>query len=147
MLSIDDIRARLPHRYPFLMVDRVVELEEGNSIVALKNVTVNEPFFQGHYPQLPIMPGVLILEAMAQVGGLAVGGAGEDMVPLLAAVEKARFKRMVRPGDQLVIAAQVVANRSGIVKVEAEAKVEQVVCATAQLTFMLVQRGDVEKRG
>jgi len=129
------------------MVDRVVELEEGNSIVALKNVTVNEPFFQGHYPQLPIMPGVLILEAMAQVGGLAVGGAGEDMVPLLAAVEKARFKRMVRPGDQLVIAAQVVANRSGIVKVEAEAKVEQVVCATAQLTFMLVQRGDVEKRG
>ena len=115
------------------------ELEEGNRIVALKNVTVNEPFFQGHYPHLPVMPGVMIIEAMAQAGGLAVGGAEADAVPLLAAVERARFKRMVRPGDQLVITAQVVANRSGVVKVEAETRVEQVVCAAAQLTFMLAK--------
>jgi 3-hydroxyacyl-[acyl-carrier-protein] dehydratase len=146
VLSIDEIRERLPHRYPFLMVDRVLELEEGNRIVALKNVTVNEPFFQGHYPHLPVMPGVMIIEAMAQAGGLAVCGAEADAVPLLAAVERARFKRMVRPGDQLVITAQVVANRSGVVKVEAETRVEQVVCAAAQLTFMLAKRGDVVGR-
>ncbi|KLU40119.1 MAG: 3-hydroxyacyl-ACP dehydratase FabZ [Limnochordia bacterium] len=147
MLSIDEIREKLPHRYPFLMVDKVLELEEGKRIVALKNVTINEPFFQGHYPHFPVMPGVMILEAMAQVGGLAVGGSEDESIPLLAAVERARFKEMVRPGDQLVITAQVVANRSGIVKVEAEAKVKDVLCAAGQLTFMLAKRGDVVGRG
>lgn len=147
MLSIDDIYEKLPHRYPFLMVDKVLELEEGNRIVAVKNVTINEPFFQGHYPQLPVMPGVMIVEAMAQVGGLAVGGAADSStVPLLAAVERVRFKRMVRPGDQLVITAEVLAHRSGVVKVQAEARVEQDVCAQGQLTFMLAKRGDVVGR-
>lgn len=147
MLSIDQIREKLPHRYPFLMVDKVLELEEGNRIVAIKNVTINEPFFQGHYPHLPVMPGVMIVEAMAQVGGLAVGGTSEDdTLPLLAAVERVRFKHMVRPGDQLVITAQVLANRSGVVKVQAEAKVDEKVCASGQLTFMLAKREDVVGR-
>lgn len=147
LMDINRIRQILPHRYPFLMVDKVLELEEGKRIVALKNVTINEPFFQGHYPHFPVMPGVMILEAMAQVGGLAVGGSEDESIPLLAAVERARFKEMVRPGDQLVITAQVVANRSGIVKVEAEAKVKDVLCAAGQLTFMLAKRGDVVGRG
>lgn len=148
MLSIDEICDKLPHRYPFLMVDKVLQIEEGKRIVALKNVTINEPFFQGHYPQFPVMPGVMIIEVMAQAGGLAVGGTADaDTIPLLAAVERVRFKRMVRPGDQLVITAQVVANRSGIVKVEAEAKVEQDLCASGQLTFMVAKREDVVGRG
>ncbi|NLM39341.1 MAG: 3-hydroxyacyl-ACP dehydratase FabZ [Firmicutes bacterium] len=147
MLSIDEIYEKLPHRYPFLMVDKVLELEEGKRIVAIKNVTINEPFFQGHYPQLPVMPGVMIIEAMAQVGGLAVGGSADSStVPLLAAVERARFKRMVRPGDQLIISADVLAQRAGVVKVQAVAKVEQDVCAQSQLTFMLAKRGDVVGR-
>lgn len=148
MLSIDEICDKLPHRYPCLMVDKVLQIEEGKRIVALKNVTINEPFFQGHYPQFPVMPGVMIIEVMAQAGGLAVGGTADaDTIPLLAAVERVRFKRMVRPGDQLVITAKVVANRSGIVKVEAEAKVEQDLCASGQLTFMVAKREDVVGRG
>lgn len=143
MLSIDQIQRLLPHRYPFLMVDRVLELEEGERVVAVKNVTINEPFFQGHYPQTPVMPGVMIVEAMAQAGGLAVGGApGSDQLPLLAAIEKVRFREMVKPGDQLVISATVQAARAGVVKIKAEAAVDGKVAAEGQLTFALVPRGD-----
>jgi len=141
MLSIDDIQRLLPHRYPFLMVDRVLEREEGHRVVAIKNVTINEPFFQGHYPQTPVMPGVLIVEAMAQVGGLAVGGApGNDTLPLLAALEKVRFREVVKPGDQLVISATVRAARAGVVKISAEARVAEKVVAEGQLTFALVPK-------
>jgi len=140
-LSIDQIRNLLPHRYPFLLVDRVLEREEGHRVVALKNVTINEPFFQGHYPQTPVMPGALIVEAMAQAGGLAVGGAGHgDLLPLLAAIEKVRFREVVKPGDQLIITATVKAVRAGIVKISAEAKVEAKVVTQGELTFALVPR-------
>lgn len=140
-LSIDQIRNLVPHRYPFLLVDRVLEREEGHRVVALKNVTINEPFFQGHYPQTPVMPGVLIVEAMAQAGGLALGGTGhDDLLPLLAAIEKVRFREVVKPGDQLIITASVKAVRAGIVKISAEAKVEAKVVAQGELTFALVPR-------
>lgn len=143
LLSIDQIRGLLPHRYPFLMVDRVVEREEGKRVVALKNVTVNEPFFQGHYPQTPVMPGVMIVEAMAQTGGLAVGGAPDaDVIPLLAAIEKARFREVVKPGDQLVITAEVQAMRSSLVKISAQATVDGKVVAESNLTFVLAPRED-----
>ena len=143
MLSIDQTRALLPHRYPFLMVDRVLEREEGRRVVALKNVTINEPFFQGHYPQTPVMPGVMIVEAMAQAGGLAVGGASDSStLPLLAAIEKVRFREVVKPGDQLVITATVKAVRAGITKIEAEARVDEKVVAQGRLTFALLSRED-----
>ncbi|HHU60455.1 MAG: 3-hydroxyacyl-ACP dehydratase FabZ [Bacillota bacterium] len=141
MLTIDQIREMLPHRYPFLLVDRVLEREEGERIVAIKNVTINEPFFQGHYPETPVMPGVLIVEAMAQVGGLIVGGApGADVIPLLAAIEKVRFREVVKPGDQLVITATVQANRSGLVKISAQAKVAEKIAAQGDLTFVLAPK-------
>lgn len=143
VLSSDQIRDLLPHRYPFLLVDRVLELEEGKRVVGLKNVTINEPFFQGHYPQTPVMPGVLIVEAMAQVGGLAVGGAStEDLLPLLAAIEKVRFRKVVKPGDQLIITATVLKARSGIFKIGAVAEVAQKVVADGELTFTLVPKGE-----
>jgi 3-hydroxyacyl-[acyl-carrier-protein] dehydratase len=142
MPSIDEIQRLLPHRYPFLMVDRVVEREEGHRVVAIKNVTINEPFFQGHYPQTPVMPGVMIVEAMAQVGGLAAGGAPDrDTIPLLAAIEKVRFREVVKPGDQLMIIATVQAARAGVVKISAEARVDDKVVAGGHLTFALVPRG------
>lgn len=142
-LSIDQIRELLPHRYPFLLVDRVLEREVGKKVVALKNVTINEPYFQGHYPQTPVMPGVMILEAMAQVGGLAVGGAPDaNVLPLLAAVEKVRFRRMVKPGDQLHITASVLAARSGVYKISARAEVAGEVAAQGEMTFTLVSKGE-----
>lgn len=145
MLSIDEIQQLLPHRYPFLMVDRVIEREEGQRVVAVKNVTINEPFFQGHYPQTPVMPGVMIVEAMAQVGGLATAGAPDsDILPLLAAIEKVRFRDVVKPGDQLVISATVQAARAGVVKISAIAKVDDKVVAEGHLTFALVPRGEAQ---
>ncbi len=141
VLSIDQIREHLPHRYPFLLVDRVLEREAGKRIVGLKNVTINEPFFQGHYPTTPVMPGVLIVEAMAQVGGLAVGGASTaDVLPLLAAIEKVRFRQVVKPGDQLIITATVINSRSGVVKIAASAEVDAKVVAEGELTFTLIPR-------
>ncbi len=141
MLSIDEIRERLPHRYPFLMVDRVLELNEGQAAVAIKNVTINEPFFQGHYPQVPVMPGVMMIEAMAQVGGLAAGGAGEGTIPLLAAVDKVKFRRVVKPGDQLRIKAEILKARRQLVKVQAWAEVEGETVTQGELTFLLVEEG------
>jgi 3-hydroxyacyl-[acyl-carrier-protein] dehydratase len=141
VLSIDQIRELLPHRYPFLLVDRVLEREAGKRIVGLKNVTINEPFFQGHYPTTPVMPGVLIVEAMAQVGGLAVGGASTaDVLPLLAAIEKVRFRQVVKPGDQLIITATVINSRSRVVKIAASAEVDAKVVAEGELTFTLIPR-------
>ena len=107
--DVNRIMAVLPHRYPFLLVDRVIELEPGKRIRAIKNVTINEPFFQGHFPGAPVMPGVLVVEAMAQVGGLltelprAASGAKQDKLFYLVKVDNARFSRMVVPGDQLDI--------------------------------------------
>jgi 3-hydroxyacyl-[acyl-carrier-protein] dehydratase len=134
------IQQRIPHRYPFLMVDRIVEHEPGKRAVGIKNVTVNEPHFTGHYPERPVMPGVLILEAIAQVGGLIFLAGDASLagaVPLLAGVDKARFRRMVVPGDQLRIEATVDWFRKGVAKVFATATVDGEVAATAEVMFAL----------
>lgn len=142
-MDVDEIMKKLPHRYPFLMVDKVIELERGKRAVCVKNVTINEPYFQGHYPHTPIMPGVMIIEAMAQSGGLAVDSAAgsESAVPLFAAIDNARFRRVVKPGDQLIITVNVLSTRSQIVKVEAKAEVDGELAAEGQLTFVLTKRG------
>ncbi len=119
MINLDtmDILKLLPHRYPFLLVDRLEEVEEGKKCVGYKNVTINEPFFQGHFPDHPIMPGVLILESMAQVGGAyvaALGDAGEEKLTYFVGIDKARFRKPVRPGDQLRIELELLSTRRGI---------------------------------
>ncbi len=147
MLEAFEIFRRLPHRYPMLMVDRVVELVYGERAVGIKCVSVNEPFFQGHYPGRPIMPGVMILEAMAQVGGLALstGDADDVRVPLFAAVEKARFRHPVLPGDQLRIESQILRTRATISKIASVATVEGKVVAEAELTFSLAELDDSDQ--
>lgn len=150
-MNIDQILKQLPHRYPFLMVDKVLELERGKRIVAVKNVTINEPFFQGHYPHFPVMPGVMIIEAMAQAGGLAVAADADDgndaAVPLLAAVNKAKFRKMVRPGDQLIIEVDILRASSRLVKAAAQARVDDELAAESELIFVLTKRGANDSNG
>jgi len=134
--DIGRVLERLPHRYPFLLVDRVLECEPGHRLVAAKNVTVNEPFFQGHFPGRPVMPGVLLIEAMAQATcllALETEESGEDQVYLLAGVDKARFKKPVMPGDVLQLEARLLKRRRGIWLFEAEAKVEEATVAGAEI--------------
>lgn len=109
-MDINEIKNTIPHRYPFLLVDKVLEVEEGKRVVGLKNVTVNEPFFQGHFPDYPVMPGVLIVEALAQAGAIAILGKEENRGKLgfLAGIDKCRFKRQVKPGDQLKLEVEIV---------------------------------------
>lgn len=131
----------LPHRYPMLMVDRIIELERQQRAVGIKNVTVNEPAFTGHYPGRPIFPGVLIVEAMAQIGGIAlmpddVSEEDADKVPLLTGVDKGRFRRPVVPGDTLRIEVNVLRARRGLGKVAAVATVDDEVVAEAELMFL-----------
>ena len=135
MMNISEVREYLPHRYPFLLVDRVVSLEEGKSILAFKNVTVNEEFFNGHFPDFPVMPGVLILEAMAQAAGIlgfvTMGKKPTDgSIYYFVGAEKLRFKRPVQPGDRLMLAASVITEKRGIWKFECKATVEEeLVCS------------------
>ncbi|MEZ5454396.1 MAG: 3-hydroxyacyl-ACP dehydratase FabZ [Thiothrix sp.] len=137
-MNVEQIRNYLPHRYPFLLVDRVVEYEVGKSLTAIKNVTVNEPWVNGHFPHQPIMPGVLIIEALAQATGLlGFRTMGEepqtDTLYLLVAVDKARFKQAVVPGDQLVMTVELV-KRKGIMWVfSAEARVDGKLAVSAEL--------------
>jgi beta-hydroxyacyl-ACP dehydratase FabZ len=132
----------LPHRYPFLLVDKVVELEIGQRVVAIKNVTVNEPFFVGHFPGNPIMPGVLIIEMLAQAGGVMMLAVDENKGKLayLASVEKARFRKPVQPGDTLVAEITLVKGRAGMGWVKAEAKVGDKLVCEAELAFAIVER-------
>ncbi|MGB9779579.1 3-hydroxyacyl-ACP dehydratase FabZ [Caldanaerobacter sp.] len=136
-----DIRKILPHRYPFLLVDRIIELEEGKRAVGIKNVTANEPFFQGHFPDNPIMPGVLIVEALAQVAGIAVMNVEEfkGKLGLFAGIDKCRFKKVVRPGDQLILEVSVDSIRMGLVKAKGVAKVGEEIAATAELMFVMAE--------
>ena len=127
-MEIGEIKEYLPHRYPFLLVDRVLEIEPDVRIGALKNVTINEPFFQGHFPHYPVMPGVLIIEAMAQAAALlsfkSLGTKRDDnMVVYLAGVDDARFKRPVVPGDTLILEAEKLMDRRGLIKYAVRAKV------------------------
>lgn len=139
MLDILEIQRRIPHRYPFLMVDRIIELETGKRAVGIKNLTINEPFFAGHYPHRPIMPGVLELEAMAQVGGLAMLGdaVDNDQVPLLTGIDKARFRRMAVPGDQLRIEVDVIQARRTIARCAGKCWVGDELAAEAELMFVI----------
>lgn len=140
MMHIEKIQNLLPHRYPFLLVDRIEELEEGERIVGIKNVTMNEEFFQGHYPGHPIMPGVLIVESMAQVGGLLMLNNldnPEDKLPFFAGIDKARFRRPVVPGDRLRIECKVLKMRGRIAKIRAKSHVEDQVVAEAELMFAI----------
>ena len=145
VVQIKEILTCLPHRYPFIMIDRVLELAPGQRIVTLKNVTINEPFFQGHFPDNPIMPGVLILEAMAQSAGvLTYASLPEDRREVLIyfmAIEKAKFRRMVVPGDQLRFEVEILKLKSKAVKGAGRAFVEDNLVAEAE---MMASIGDKE---
>lgn len=136
-LNILEIMKCLPHRYPFLLVDRVTNYEAGKSISAYKNVTINEPFFVGHFSEFPVMPGVLIVEAMAQVAGLLTvmtyGERKENELYFFAAIDKARFKRQVIPGDKLMFEVEMVKVTRGIGKYRAVAKVDGQIAAEAEI--------------
>ena len=137
-MDIHKILQKLPHRYPFLLVDRVQEVEKNVRIRALKNVTINEPFFQGHFPTRPVMPGVLMLEALAQTAALLAfetqgEGVDENSVYYFVGIDGARFKRPVEPGDQLFLDVQMDRNKGGIYKFNAQALVGEELAVSAQL--------------
>jgi len=137
-MSIHDILKYLPHRYPFLLVDRVLKCEIGQSVLAIKNVSFNEPFFQGHFPNAPVMPGVLILEALAQASGLLALSnpdwrPDDESLYLFVGIDKARFKRQVGPGDQLTLDVRLKRQKRGYGVFEAIASVENEVAASAEL--------------
>jgi 3-hydroxyacyl-[acyl-carrier-protein] dehydratase len=132
-MDINDVMRLLPHRYPFLLIDKVIEYNDGKSLVAVKNVTITEPWFMGHFPAEPVMPGVLILEALAQAAGIlayrSFGQSPEKSLYLLGSIQHARFKQVVRPGDQLLLHITFVGSKGHFCKVEARAEVDgQVVC-------------------
>lgn len=143
VLGIEDIMKVLPHRYPFLLVDRILELEAGKRVVGIKNVTINEPFFAGHFPGHPIMPGVLIIEAMAQVGGMLLMGSidvPESKVVYFISLDNVKWRKPVRPGDQLRFELDVVQLRGAVCKMRGIAKVEGEVVAEADMAAMLRDR-------
>lgn len=143
-LNINDILRLLPHRYPFLLIDRVLDYKQGEFLRGYKNVTFNEPFFAGHFPQRPIMPGVMILESLAQATGLLAfrtvdRAANNDSLFFLVGIDKARFKRPVEPGDQLMLEVKFVNSKRGIWVFEGEATVDGKLAASAQI--MCTERG------
>ncbi|MBM4203244.1 MAG: 3-hydroxyacyl-ACP dehydratase FabZ [Gammaproteobacteria bacterium] len=145
-ILIEEVMQYLPHRYPFLLVDRVVEIVAGSHVRGFKNVTINEPFFNGHFPTQPIFPGVLIVEAMAQLSGVLAFETrgtrpGDGTLYLLGATEKTRFKRPVVPGDRLMMESRVTADRSRIMKFECKAFVDEQLACTSELTVVQQQAG------
>lgn len=141
-LNIDQIQKILIHRYPFLLVDKVINLEPGKKGTGIKNVTINEEFFSGHFPGEPIMPGVLIIEAMAQVAAIVVGSEtiGKEVKPeermgYLAGIKEIKFKRPVRPGDRLEINVEIVQKLANLFKIKGEARVDKEICAQGELVF------------
>ena len=141
-LNIDQIEAILPHRYPFLLVDRITECTPGESAKGLKCVTANEPFFPGHFPGFRVMPGVLIIEALAQVGAVALLTQEENQgkLALFGGIKNARFKRQVRPGDVLELSCQLTARKGPVGFGTAEARVDGKLACKAELTFALTDR-------
>ncbi len=136
-MNITEIQSLLPHRYPFLLIDRVTDFQEGKYLIALKNVSVNEPQFTGHFPQLPVFPGVLILEAMAQATGLLAfktfGAPKENELYYFASIDNAKFRKPVSPGDQLMIEVEFLKERRGIAVFNGVAKVDGDVVCSAEL--------------
>jgi len=141
-MDIKAVLEHLPHRYPFLLVDRVLEMEPGKSIVALKNVTINEPFFPGHFPHHPVMPGVMVIEAMAQAAAILAFKSGERLpdehsVVYFVGIDEARFKSPVMPGDQLMLHARIDRHLKGIWKFSTEARVGERLAAVAKMMCAL----------
>lgn len=137
-MDINEILKHLPHRYPFLLIDRILSVVPGEELVALKNVTINEPFFPGHYPHHPVMPGVLVIEAMAQAAAIlsftsGEGKADDSKVYYFVGIDNARFKRPVVPGDQLILTIKPIFNKRGLWKFQAVARVDQQVAAEAEI--------------
>jgi len=140
MMDFDEILENLPHAFPFRLIDRILDIEKGKKAIALKNVSIDEPYFLGHFPKEPILPGVLILEAMAQTGGLAFESSfekGEKGIPVLARIEEFRLKKRVIPGDQLIIEAEILHIFSNLAKVKVLAKVGEE--TVAEGTFVLAK--------
>ena len=142
MLDIEEIKKIIPHRYPFLLVDRILELEEGKRAVGIKNVTANEEFFQGHFPEKPVMPGVLIVEALAQVGACAVLSSEDNRgkLVLFAGIDSMRFKRQVIPGDQLKLEVELTTMKGSIGKGNARATVNGKIAARGTIMFAVVDK-------
>ena len=142
LLNIEKILEYLPHRYPMLLVDRIIDFEQGTRCTGLKNVTMNEPFFQGHYPAFPVMPGVLIIEAMAQAGAVILLSDPDKagLIPLLGSIDDVKFKRAVVPGDQLITNVELLWYRSRIGKVKCVGSVNGDTVATKELTFKLIPK-------
>lgn len=143
ILNINQIKKILPHRYPFLLIDKVIDFKSGEYLIALKNVTVNEPFFQGHFPQQPILPGVLIIEAMAQAtalyGELATDGMDDDILYYLVGIDKARFRQTVGPGDQLILRVDFITVKRNIWKFSTTATVDDKLVASAVLMTTIAE--------
>lgn len=144
IMDIHEVMKYLPHRHPFLLVDRVIEMKEGESIVALKNVTINEPFFNGHFPNRPVMPGVLILEALAQAAGILAYKStntfpSEGVLYYFAGIDNARFRRVVEPGDQLRLEVKLLRAKREIWKLEGSAYVDGELVCSAE--FLSARRG------
>jgi 3-hydroxyacyl-[acyl-carrier-protein] dehydratase len=139
MIDINQIKTMLPHRYPFLLVDRVLEYTPKQRIVALKNVTVNEDFFNGHFPAKPVMPGVLIIESMAQTAGLIMLSEEEHKgkIPYFTGIDKARFRKTIIPGDQIIIEVNVIRLKGNVGRVKAVAKVDNQIATEAELMFVM----------
>ncbi|MBT2216530.1 3-hydroxyacyl-ACP dehydratase FabZ [Virgibacillus dakarensis] len=139
MMDMQQIKDIIPHRYPFLLVDKITEVEEGKRVAGIKNVSINEPFFQGHFPDYPVMPGVLIIEALAQVGAIAMLGKEENKgkIGFLAGVDKCRFKRQVKPGDQLNLQVEILRLKGPIGKGKGVATVDGEVACEAEIMFAI----------
>jgi len=137
IMEVEEILTILPHRYPFLLVDRVIESDFKERIVGVKNLTINEPFFQGHFPEHPVMPGVLQIEAMAQVGGILMNKAlnREGVVAYFTGVDKAKFRRMIIPGDVMVMEVRLIRMRLGVIKSHGEVRVDGELACEANMTF------------
>jgi beta-hydroxyacyl-ACP dehydratase FabZ len=144
MLGVKEIQETLPHRYPFLLVDRILEMELGKRVVGIKNVTINEPFFTGHFPGHPIMPGVLLLEAMAQVGGVllmhSLHAQAEKKLIYFTGIDRARFRRPVVPGDQIRFEVEILQLRRQLCRMNAAAYVEGALAAEAEMSCVVVDR-------
>jgi 3-hydroxyacyl-[acyl-carrier-protein] dehydratase len=143
VLDIQEIQRIIPHRYPFLLIDKIIELKEGENAIGVKNVTANEEFFNGHFPDYSVMPGVLIVEALAQVSGIIMLQKEENhgKIGLLTGIENCRFKKQVRPGDQLYLEVEMTRVRGAVAKAHSIAKVHNNIVCEADLTFFLWNNG------